>query len=59
MTLDVSGLTAALEARAKKEVELNALPIERKVTRTLQRVTIQTTETHLASVSNRWMNRAN
>jgi hypothetical protein len=38
VTLDVSGLTAALEARRKKEMELNALPAERKVTCTLQRV---------------------
>ncbi|MGB0011454.1 MAG: hypothetical protein WBQ03_07595 [Candidatus Sulfotelmatobacter sp.] len=31
-------MTAALEARGKKEVELNALPVERKVTPTLQRI---------------------
>jgi hypothetical protein len=37
VSLDVRDLTAALEARQKKELELNAVPAERKPKRTLQR----------------------
>ena len=37
VTLNVIGLIAALEARRKKESELNAIPAERKPKRTLQR----------------------
>jgi integrase len=37
VTLDVIDLLAALEARRRKESELNAVPVDRKLKRTLQR----------------------
>jgi hypothetical protein len=41
VSLDVRDMTAALDARRTKELELNAVPAERKPKRTLQRAADQ------------------